>query len=70
MEVRIHMAINQKPYFSPTMFEKFSGYAMFKAGFHHVYILACKDPDQKWFDLPYLATDGVIAKVIKNWPSD
>ncbi len=64
------MAINQKPWLSPTMFEQLLGYAEFKADFHHVYIWARKDPDPKWFDLHYLAVDETFAKVIKNCPID
>lgn len=51
------------------MFEQLSGYAKFKADFHHVYIRVRKDPDKKWFNLPYLAIDDVIAEVIKCWPT-
>lgn len=44
MEVSLHMAINQKPWFSPNVFEKLSKYAEFKADFHHVHIRPWKNP--------------------------
>lgn len=70
MEVSIRTTINQKPWFSPTVFEQLSGYTKFKVDFHHVYIRARKDLDQKWYDIPYLATDDAIVKVLKHWPTD
>jgi len=42
-------------------------YAEFMADFHHVYIQARKDPDHKWFELPYLDMNDTIAEVIKRW---
>jgi len=65
MEVSIHAAINRKPRLSPTIFEQLSGHVEFKADFHHVYIWARKDLDQKWYDIPYLATDDAIIEVLK-----
>jgi len=51
------------------MFEKLLGYSDFKANFHYVEIWVRKDPQQKWFDLPYLATDDAIEEVVKRWPT-
>ena len=42
----------------------------FKVEFHQVYIWALKDLDQKWYDLPYLATNDAILEVLKRWPTD
>ena len=39
----------------------------FKADFHCVSMRAQKDPDQKWYDLPYLATDEAIMVVLHYW---
>lgn len=38
MEMSIHMAINRKPWLSPTNFDKLQEYVEFKAEFHHVSI--------------------------------
>ena len=62
MDANIHMAINQKSWLSPTLFEQLSGYMEFKEYFHHIYIWTRKDPDQKWLD--------VILEVIKRWLVD
>jgi len=37
------MAINQRPWLSPTVFEQLSKYAELKADFHHIYIRVQKD---------------------------
>jgi len=60
MESRICMDINQRPWLSPTVYEQLSEYVEFKANFHRVYIRAQKDSQQRWFDMPYLATDDAI----------
>lgn len=65
MEASICMAINQKSQLSPTMFKQLAKYAEFKVDFHHIYIRVRKDPQQKWFDLPYLSIDDAIQEVIK-----
>lgn len=70
MEASIRMAINQKLQLSPTMFKNLLGYAELKVDFHNIYVQLHKNPNQKWFDLPYLATDDVISEVIKHWPTD
>lgn len=64
------MAINQQSQLSPTVYEQLLEYAEFKAYFHHMYIRAQKDPEQKWFDLPYLAIDDEIQELIQRWPID
>lgn len=66
MEASIRMTINQKPHLSPTLFDQLAEYVEFKVDFHHIYIKAWKDPQQKWFDLPYLATYDAIKETIKN----
>jgi len=42
----------------------------FREKFHYVSIKAQKDPEQKWYDLPYLETDDEIAAVIESWPAE
>jgi len=42
----------------------------FKANFHCVSIQARKDPNQKWYDLPYLAMNNAITVVLESWPSE
>jgi len=64
MEMNMHMAINCKPWLSPTNFDRLQEYVEFKADFHHISIWAQNDPEQKWHDLPYLATDDVIGMVL------
>lgn len=65
MKVSLHIIINWKLQLSPLGFEQLSQYAKFKVDFHHVYIRVWKDPQQKNFDLPYLATDDIIQETIK-----
>lgn len=60
MELRFLMVINQCPWLSLTMYEQLSKYVEFKVDFHRIYIRARKDPQQKWFDLPYLVTEDAI----------
>lgn len=36
MEMNVHMAINHKPWLSPTNFDKLQEYAEFKDDFHNV----------------------------------
>jgi len=48
------------------MFEKLAEYVEFKEDFHCIYIKARKDLQQKWSDLPYLATDDAILETIKH----
>jgi len=69
MKASIYVIIKRKPQLSPTVFELLFRYVEFKADFHHVYILALKDLDQKWYDIPYLVTDGAIVEVLKCWPA-
>lgn len=38
MEMNMHMAINRKPQFSSTVFDKLQEYVQFNADFHHVLI--------------------------------
>lgn len=64
MEVSITVAINRKLRLSPTIFEQLSDYVEFKARFHCVPMQARKDPEHKWYDLPYLTTDDAIAMVL------
>ena len=64
MEMNIHMAINHKLWLSPTVFANLQGYTKFKVDFHHVSIKARKDPEQTWYDLPYLEMDDVIDVVL------
>ena len=47
-----------------------SGCTEFKADFHCISIRARKDPDHKWYDFPYLATDDALAAVLKRWLED
>lgn len=54
------MAINQLPQLSPNVYDQLLEYTKFKADFHRMYIRAQKDPQQKWFDPPYLAMDDAI----------
>ena len=68
MEMSIHMAINRKPWFFLTVFYQLIEYVEFKADFHYVSMRVRKDLDQKWYDLPYLATDNGIAVVLNHWP--
>ena len=70
MEMNIRMAINRKPWLSPTVFDNLQGYAEFKVDFHHVAIRARKDPTQKWYDLPSLAMDDTIDVVLDRWPAE
>ena len=60
MEARIRMPINKKPWLSPIVLEQLSKYMKFKDDFHCIYIRTRKDPQQKWFDLPYLTIEDVI----------
>lgn len=64
------MAINRKPQLTPTHFEKLQEYMEFKADFHHVSIRVWKDPEKKWHNLPYLATDDVITTILDCWMVD
>lgn len=43
MEMSICMAINRKPWLSPTVFSNLQGYIEFKVDFHHVLIRTRKD---------------------------
>jgi len=70
MEMSINTAINWKPRFLPTDFDQLFGYAEFKVEFHQIFIRARKDLEQKWYDLPYLATDDAIAVVLECWPTN
>lgn len=70
MEMSINMAINCKPRLSQNVFEQLSGYVEFKVEFHCISIRARKDLEQKWHDLPYLATDDAIAVVLDHWPAE
>lgn len=38
--------------------------------FHYVSIRAWKDPQKKWYDIPYLTTDDVITMVLESWKSE
>ena len=67
MEMNIQMAINHKPWLSPTIYASLQSFAEFKADFHHVFIRVLKDPTKTWHDLPYLATDDVISAVLESW---
>ncbi len=49
------------------MYTNLQGYVEFKADFHHVSIRVRKDPTQKWYDLPYLATYDAIDAVLDQW---
>lgn len=69
-EASLPIAINQKPRLSSTVNEQLLEYVEFKADFHHMYIRVRKDPQQKWFDLPYLSTDDAIQEFIKRWLVD
>lgn len=60
MEMNIHMAINRKSRLLPTVFDQLTEYVEFNVDFHHVSMCTWKDPKQKWYDLPYLATEDVI----------
>lgn len=42
--------------------------ADFKADMHHVYICACKDPEQKWSTLPFIGIDEAIFAILDTWP--
>lgn len=70
MEMNILMAISRKPRLLPTVFSNLQGYAEFKADFHNVAIRAWKDPVQKLYDLPYLATHDAIDVVLDRWPAE
>lgn len=70
MEMNIHMAINRKPWLLPTIFDQIAEYVEFKMDFHHGFMHAQKDPKKKWYDLPYLATEDMIATVLDYWPID
>lgn len=54
------MPINCKLRLSPTVFPNMQGYAEFKADVHDVSNRARKDPEQTWYEFPYLATDDTI----------
>ena len=62
---RNDMAINRKLCLTPKKFEKLQEYVEFKADFHHVSIQGQKDPEQKWHNPPYVATDDEIAVVLE-----
>lgn len=47
-----------------SIFDKLQGYIKFKENFQHVSIRVRKDLDQKWHDLPCLATDDAIDVVL------
>jgi len=51
-------------------FYELTEYVEFKLDFHHVFMHARKDPEQKWYVLPYLATNNVIAAVLNRWTVD
>jgi len=70
MEMKTDMAINHKPQLSPKNFHKLQEYVEFNADFHHFSIRAQNEPEQKWHDLPYLATDDMVAVVLGHWPTD
>ena len=45
-------------------------YVEFKANFHYVSIKGWKDPEKKWYDLPYLEMDDAIIAILESWPAD
>lgn len=61
MEMSINMAINRKLRLSPTVFDQLVEYVQFKPEFHCVSMCVKKDPEKKWYDLPYLTTNDAIA---------
>lgn len=50
------------------VYANLQSYAEFKADFHQISISARKDPVQKWYDFPYLATDDAINAVLDKCP--
>ena len=67
MEMNIRMGINRKLQLSPTLYASLQSFAEFKVDFHHVFIMAQKDPMNTWHNLPYLETDDVIFAVLESW---
>jgi len=53
----LHMLVNQHPRLSPSLYEKYSSVAKFKAYFHKVYIQVCRDTNKKWHALPYMVIE-------------
>ena len=64
------MGINRKPRLSPTIYTSLQSFTEFKADFHHVFIMARKDPTKTWNNLPYLETYDVIFEVLECWPPE
>lgn len=68
VEMKIQMDINCKLRLSPTVYTNLQGYVKFKVDFHRVSIRVRKDLVQKWYHLPYLATNDAIDLVLDKWP--
>lgn len=64
MEMSINMAINSKPWLSPIVLDQLAEYVEFKMDFHYVSMRAWKDPEKKWYDLPYLTTDDMNTVIL------
>lgn len=67
MEASIRASINHSPQLSPTFFEQLSGCTTFKVNFHCISIHVRKDPEHKWYDIPYLVMDDSIVAVLDHW---
>jgi len=62
------MVANQRPRFSPTLFEQLATYVEFMATFHNVSIHAWKDVEGTWHLLPYLVSKTDVQEVVGYWP--
>lgn len=60
MDVNIWQWINQQPHLSIEVYDHVKNVANFKADMHDVYVWACKDPEQMWTTLPFIAINEAI----------
>lgn len=67
MEMDIHMAVNNRPRLSPTLFQQLKAFAEFKANFQNVCVRIGKDSQEVWYKMPNLVDDIDVQEVVDVW---
>lgn len=68
MEVDIRHWVTQQPRLFTEIYDSVKHIAEFKEDMNFVSIWACKDPNQMWTTLPFIAIDEAIDVVLDTWP--
>jgi len=63
----IREIIQRNPLIPPKVVEAYSLATRFKAGHHHMYIQAKKDPSQEWFPTRYQVTKEEMGHIMEDW---